>query len=81
MNRVLRRIMTPCLVAILSAALGLSTSGQEDLAGLEEQAMQAAARRVAASVVRLETLGGVEQFQGKLLGSGPTTGFGWQTEC
>ncbi len=51
-----------------------SGSGQEDLAGLEEQAMRAAVERVAGCVVRIDTLGGMEQLEGQLLGSGPSTG-------
>jgi serine protease Do len=47
---------------------------QDDLTALEEQAMRAAVERVAPCVVRIETLGGMEQVEGQLVGSGPTTG-------
>ncbi len=63
-------LLTTCCVMICTAA----ARAQDNLPALEEQAMQAAAQRVAASVVRIETLGGVEQVEGTLLGSGPTTG-------
>ncbi len=47
---------------------------QDDLAALEEQAMQAAMQRVAGSVVRIENVGGVEQVEGQLLSTGATSG-------
>jgi S1-C subfamily serine protease len=40
----------------------------------EEQAMKAAVARVAPSVVRIETLGGLETVGNLLVGTGPTTG-------
>jgi serine protease Do len=54
-----------------SARCGLA---QEDLTAMEEQAMRAAVERAAPCVVRIETLGGLEQLEGQLVGSGPTTG-------
>jgi serine protease Do len=47
---------------------------QDDLAVKEEQAIQAAVERVAPSVVRIETLGGLETAGRFLFGTGPTTG-------
>ncbi len=47
---------------------------QIDLQLLEEQAIQAAAERVAPSVVTIETVGGLERLGQVLLGTGPTTG-------
>lgn len=47
---------------------------QIDLQLLEEQAIQAAAERVAPSVVAIETVGGLERLGQVLLGTGPTTG-------
>ncbi len=41
---------------------------------LEEAAFRAATERVAASVVRLETVGGAERAEGVVFGEGPTTG-------
>lgn len=57
------------------AAGSLSTRGAEpDLLELEDQAIAAAVAAVAPSVVRIETIGGIEQLGGMLLGDGPTTG-------
>ncbi|MHB9065409.1 MAG: PDZ domain-containing protein [Pirellulaceae bacterium] len=67
-------------IRITAGALALvglwiaATCAQEDLTALEEQALRAAVERVAPCVVRIETLGGLEQLDGQLLGSGPTTG-------
>ncbi len=46
----------------------------ETLEGLEEAAIRAAIDRVAPSVVRIETLGGLEQIKGRLTSTAPTTG-------
>jgi serine protease Do len=61
-----------CLVALL--VLTADSRAQLDLALKEEQAVQAAVAIVAPSVVRIETLGGLETVGGVLFGSGPTTG-------
>ena len=45
-----------------------------DLEGLEETAMQAAVATVAPSVVKIETIGGLERVGQVLVGTGPTTG-------
>lgn len=47
---------------------------QPNLAQLEEQAVQNAVLHVAPSVVRIDTLGGLEKVDGRLTGTGPTTG-------
>ncbi|MFN0016896.1 MAG: PDZ domain-containing protein [Pirellulaceae bacterium] len=49
-------------------------SAQEDAAELEEQAIRAAADAVAPSVLRIETVGGLERVGKTLTGTGPTTG-------
>jgi serine protease Do len=59
------------LIAII---LSHFTLAQDDLDLLEQQAFQKAVRRVAPSVVRIETIGGVERVGRVLFGSGPTTG-------
>jgi serine protease Do len=41
---------------------------------VEQKAIMAAVDRVEPSVVRIETIGGLEQAEGLLLGTGPTTG-------
>ncbi len=70
-----------CLLAILSfAALfslalppSLAQAGQS-LAEREELAVKAAVAHVAPSVVRIETVGGLERVGQLLIGTGPTTG-------
>lgn len=47
---------------------------QDDLQTREEEAMKAAVRRAAASVVSIETVGGLERVGTVLFGTGPTTG-------
>ena len=47
---------------------------QEDLEGLEEAAIRQAVATIAPSVVKIETLGGLERVGQVLVGTGPTTG-------
>jgi S1-C subfamily serine protease/predicted esterase len=47
---------------------------QDDLQSQEETAIRAAAERVAPSVVRIETIGGLERVGRVLVNTGPTTG-------
>ncbi len=47
----------------------------EELDALEQRAVVAAVERVAPSVVRIETVGGLESVQGVPLGAGPTSGW------
>jgi serine protease Do len=61
-------IMATCLLALAPLA------AQDDIEGLEETAMRAAVATVAPSVVRIETLGGLERVGQVLVGTGPTTG-------
>src|SRR5687767_2279110 len=70
-GRSLARLFAMCCLTALSAA---SAVAQDDLSAKEEQAIQAAVARVAPSVVRIETLGGLETIGGLLVGTGPTTG-------
>ncbi len=49
-------------------------SGEDDLIELEERALQAAVAKVAPSVVRIETFGGLERVGNFVVGDGPTTG-------
>lgn len=58
----------------LSCALPAIADEADRLFEQEEQAMQAAVERVAPSVVRIETIGGMERVGDVLLGTGPTTG-------
>jgi serine protease Do len=49
-------------------------SPEQSLEELEERAFKQAVSQVAPSLVRIETVGGLEQVQDFLLGTGPTTG-------
>jgi serine protease Do len=49
-------------------------SAQDDLQSQEETSIRAAAERVAPSVVRIETIGGLERVGRVLVNTGPTTG-------
>lgn len=62
------------LLAIgMLGGMGTSAVGQS-LFELEEQAAKAAVNHVAPSIVRIETIGGLETVGGNLIGTGPTTG-------
>ncbi len=75
LSRRIRPILLLFAIALLcDAAPTQGLASPDDLAALEEQAMQAAAAQVAPSVVRIETLGGAEQVDGQLVSSGATTG-------
>ncbi len=63
------------LIAVLiSLAVCGTLVAQEDIEGLEEVAMRAAVATVAPSVVRIETVGGLEKVGEVLVSTGPTTG-------
>lgn len=65
-----------CLCLTLTAGC-MSCGGvlaADDLAAREERAMQAALARVAPSVVRVETVGGLERVGELAIGTAPTTG-------
>lgn len=65
------------LGALCCAAIGWlasASSAEETLGAREERAIQTALARVAPSVVRIETVGGLERVGQILVGSGPTTG-------
>jgi S1-C subfamily serine protease/predicted esterase len=70
-KRILRILV---VVSAWMAACGGSARAQDDLEGLEEQAIRAAVAAVAPSVVRIETIGGLERVGQVLVGTGPTTG-------
>jgi len=59
------------LLALLSAA---TSSAQEDPFEQEEKAIAAAVQKVAPSVVRIETVGGLEKIGKVVVAGGPTTG-------
>jgi len=62
------------LSMLMILALCRAGSASEDLTELEERAMQAAVRRIAPSVVRIETFGGQERVGQILVSQAPTTG-------
>jgi S1-C subfamily serine protease/predicted esterase len=63
------------VVALLAALFTAgSLSAQENLQEQEEQAIRSAAERIAPSVVRIETIGGLERVGRVLVNTGPTTG-------
>jgi serine protease Do len=72
--------MSCCASRSIFAALGAlcllcgAAAAQESLRAREERAMKAALARVAPSVVRIETVGGLERVGQMLIGTGPTTG-------
>lgn len=76
MKQFTRALAPSCLVfaALLAQAAVLNAAEDDDIAALEEQSMNAAVAKVAPSVVRIETVGGLEQIDDVLLGDGPTTG-------
>jgi serine protease Do len=49
-------------------------AADDDVGAQEQAAFETAVDRVAPAVVRIETIGGLEQVEGVLIGSGPTTG-------
>lgn len=66
-------------LSLVSAVLALllvthSASAADPLPVQEERAMKSAVARVAPSVVRIETVGGLERIGQVLVGTGPTTG-------
>jgi serine protease Do len=69
----------PALAIRLALSFGLAISGaaltaQDDLSDQEEQAIRAAVERIAPSVVKIETIGGLERVGKVLVNVGPTTG-------
>lgn len=66
------------LIALVVVAIGFSPAlpsvGADDLAHLEQQAIQAAVAQMAESVVRIQSVGGTVQVEGVTLGEGPCTG-------
>ncbi|QDT17315.1 trypsin-like peptidase domain-containing protein [Alienimonas californiensis] len=67
-------IASPLLAVPLFAALACAGQTANALVAQEEAAFKAVAAAVGPSVVRVETLGGVDTAEGRLLASGPSTG-------
>ena len=62
------------LTTLLCAVAATNAHAQDDLLAAEEQALRAVVERVGPSVVRIETVGGLERVGKVLVGTGPTTG-------
>jgi serine protease Do len=62
------------ILAAWAITTALPARADEDLEALEQKAVAAAVEHVAPSVVRIETVGGLERVQQVLFGTGPTTG-------
>jgi serine protease Do len=69
-----RRVGVVILSVVWAIAAGGRLAAEDALRTREERAMQAALARVAPSVVRIETVGGLERIGQVLIGTGPTTG-------
>ncbi|HEY2825960.1 MAG TPA: PDZ domain-containing protein [Pirellulales bacterium] len=67
-------IFCTALVGVCGLVQRSPLHADDNLAAREEQAMKAAVEHVAPSVVRIETLGGLETIGNFLVGTGPTTG-------
>jgi serine protease Do len=76
MNHYVERMLIALLLLAFGPYVPLSRANDDsiDLIELEERAMQAAVLKVAPSVVRIETFGGLERVGKVLIGDGPTTG-------
>ena len=70
----LGRMLVAAVATLLTLGSTASAIAQDDLEDAEERAMRAAVQRVAKSVVRIETIGGLEVVGGQLANTGPTTG-------
>jgi S1-C subfamily serine protease len=64
--------IAPLALSFLCA--GFAPAFGQDLSELEEKAIRAAVQKIASCVVRIDTVGGLEQVGEVLLGDGPTTG-------
>ena len=60
------------LAAVVCRPAALWAAGDPD--AQEQAAFETAVKRVAPSIVRIETVGGLEKVEGVLFGAGPTTG-------
>ena len=70
----MKRLALVLLCLILTIAGAAAIAADESLHAREEKAMQAALARLAPSVVRIETVGGLERIGRMLVGTGSTTG-------
>lgn len=63
-----------CLLGLVGALASNPANAQLSELDLEERAIQAAVAKIAPSVVKIETIGGLEKVGKLLVGIGPTTG-------
>ena len=73
LNLCLTAAAVACLICFAAAAQP-ARAADEDLALHEQDAFKAAVDRVGPSVVKIETIGGLEHVGSLLIGTGPTTG-------
>src|SRR5947208_8964857 len=64
----------PLLVVLVLHVFAVPARAQDDVTSQEESAIRAAVERVAPSVVKIETIGGLERVGKVLISTGPTTG-------
>lgn len=65
------------IMAVISITANVSVSAappSAELESAEEQSFQQATARVTPSIVRIETVGGLDRISGQLVANGPTTG-------
>lgn len=74
MTPIARKLKLLVTLVALLAMWRVARTAEPDLEALEEQAFKQAVERVAPSVVRIETFGGLERVGGVLFSNGPTTG-------
>ncbi|MBI1903344.1 MAG: PDZ domain-containing protein [Planctomycetia bacterium] len=70
----MRSTLIRSALAVFALLLAYSALAQDDLDEQVEAAVKEAVKKVAPSVVRIETVGGLENVGGVLFGTGPTTG-------
>lgn len=66
--------LTGIAISFVGAERAFAAPPDAKLEALEEQNFQQATARVAPSVVRIETVGGLDRVSGQLVANGPTTG-------
>ena len=69
-----RRLCRCFAIVGFGMLLAPAAGADDDLESLQQKAVTAAVDRVAPSVVRIETVGGLERIERVLIGTGPTTG-------
>jgi len=74
LNKTLMNRATTSAIVLLATLLPAILLAEQDLEELQEQAVKSAVSKVAKSVVRIETFGGLEKVGRMLVGTGPTTG-------